>query len=77
MAKHADAAMKQKLFRIEATLAAAFEAWCNLRGMKQEHAAEAALFFLLQMPPEEREDLLLSLSKLQRRPRRSRRRPMR
>ncbi|KKN00523.1 hypothetical protein LCGC14_1137020, partial [marine sediment metagenome] len=33
---------KQKLFRIDANLAAIFEAWCQTRGIKQEQAAEAA-----------------------------------
>ena len=57
-------AQKQKLFRIDANLAAAFEAWCKTRALKQEMAAEAALFQLLAMPPQEREDLFVSLAAL-------------
>ena len=56
-------AVKQKIFRIDATLAAGFEAWCQTRGLKQEQAAEAALFhFIEKMPPQEREDLFVSLA---------------
>jgi len=56
-------AIKQKIFRIDATLAAAFEAWCGTRAMKQEQAAEAALFHLIAMAPQEREDLFLALAR--------------
>jgi len=57
-------AQKQKLFRIDANLAAAFEAWCKTRALKQELAAEAALFQLISMPPEQREELFVSLAEL-------------
>lgn len=53
--------LKKKLFRINATLSAAFEAWCRTRGMKQEQAAEAALFHLLGMSAQDREDLFVRL----------------
>lgn len=55
-------ALKKKLFRIDATLAAAFEAWCDTRAMKQEQAAQAALFHLLSMPAQQREDLFIKLA---------------
>ncbi|OPX23061.1 MAG: hypothetical protein B1H04_04175 [Planctomycetales bacterium 4484_123] len=54
-------AQKQKLFRIDVTLAGAFEAFCRTRGIKQEHAAEAALFALIAMSPDERERLFVAL----------------
>ena len=57
-------AQKQKLFRIDANLAAAFEGWCKTRAIKQEQAAEAALFQLIAMAPQEREDLFVSLAEL-------------
>ena len=56
-------ALKKKLFRIDATLAAAFEAWCQTRAMKQEQAAEAALFHLLGMTPQAREELFVELDR--------------
>ena len=55
---------KQKLFRIDVNLAAAFEGWCKTRAIKQEQAAEAALFQLIAMTPEKREDLFVSLAEL-------------
>ncbi|HUU21165.1 MAG TPA: hypothetical protein VM389_01390 [Phycisphaerae bacterium] len=57
-------AQKQKLFRIDANLASVFESWCKTRALKQEMAAEAALFQLIAMPPEEREELFVSLAEL-------------
>jgi len=55
---------KQKLFRIDANLAAIFEAWCQTRGIKQEQAAEAALFQLIATPAQQREDLFVALAKM-------------
>jgi len=59
--KRKSMAQKQKLFRIDATLAGAFEAFCRTRGIKQEHAAEAALFALIAMSPDQRERLFVAL----------------
>jgi len=53
--------MKKKIFRIDATLAAAFEAFCATRAIKQEQAAEASLFALLGMSPDQREAMFLDL----------------
>ena len=54
-------ALRKKIFRIDETLSTVFEAWCQTHGLKQQHAAEAALLQLIALSPDERQDLFITL----------------
>ena len=54
--------LKQKAFRIDQTLATAFEAWCEQKGYVQERVAEALLLWVIGTTPEQRDDLMHALA---------------
>jgi len=54
--------LKQKAFRIDAALAAGFEAWCEQKGYVQERVAEALLLWVIATSPQQRDELMQGLA---------------